>query len=106
MRTSPALGSATGRSLSSSTSGPPRRLKMTLLAVLTEGLSSARLSREHDNSGDLHLMREHFESHILNVFDVYAYARDGKTTPHAKSACAAPRAPCSGKRAQTGVSVP
>jgi hypothetical protein len=40
---------------------------MTLLAVLTDGLSSARLSREHDNSGDPHLMREHFESHILNV---------------------------------------
>src|SRR5215469_4568892 len=104
MRTSPAWGSATGRSLSSSTSGPPRRLKMTLLAVLTDGLSSARLSREHDNSGDPHLMREHFESHILDVLDAYAYASDGKsalrrcsgqaygTTPHAKPGCGAPRA--------------
>ena len=46
-------------------------------------------------SGDLRLMREHFESRILNVFDVCAYASDGKralrrcsgqacgTTPHA-----------------------
>jgi hypothetical protein len=31
-------------------------------------------------SGDLRLMREHFESHILNVFDVYAYASDGKSS--------------------------
>jgi len=30
-------------------------------------------------SGDLLLMREHFESHILNVFDVCAYASAGKS---------------------------
>jgi hypothetical protein len=30
-------------------------------------------------SGDPRLMREHSESHILNVLDVHAYASDGKS---------------------------
>jgi len=53
------LGLGNGQVLEFEYLGSPRRLKMTLLAVLTDDLSSARSSREHDNSGYPHLMRQH-----------------------------------------------